>query len=78
MPRTHAADLRTQFEKCIREDGTMDIAIYEEFFKRNRLDDCPLLPVGTARADQIGKITMDPQECVEIERNFLIAIDCLN
>ena len=41
MPRTHAADLRTQFEKCIREDGTMDTVIYEEFFKRNRLEDCP-------------------------------------
>ena len=32
MPRTHAADLRTQFEKCIREDGTMDVAIYREFW----------------------------------------------
>ena len=52
MPLTHAADLSsTQFEKCVREDGTMDKAIYEEFFKRNRLDDCPLLPVGTAHAE---------------------------
>src|SRR3990167_4168144 len=66
MPRTHAADLRTQFEKCIREDGTMDIAIYEEFFKRNRLDDCPLLPVGTARAEWFNsaKTFMDESQVV--------------
>ena len=44
MPRTHAADLRTQFEKCIREDGTMDAAIYREFFKRNPWMIGPFLP----------------------------------
>ena len=51
MPRTHAADIRAQFEQCIREDGTMNIEIYDEFFKRNRLDDCPLLAVGTPTAE---------------------------
>ena len=55
----------------------MDLAIYEEFFKRNRLDDCPLLPVGTARAEWFNsaKTFMDENQVVypKLEGPFLPA-----